>query len=86
MHTTAETCGLSERTFQRRLTECGLSHSGLVAETRVELAEQWLRNINRPITEIAFSLGYKDASNFTRNFRRINGLSPRAYRDNLMIS
>ena len=81
VHSAAEISGLSARTFQRRLAECGLSYSALVAEMRVELAEAWLRDADRPITEIAFALGYKDASNFTRNFRRINGVSPKAYRD-----
>lgn len=81
VHAAAEISGVSARTFQRRLGECGLSYSALVAETRVELAEDWLKDADRPITEIAFALGYRDASNFTRNFRRINGVSPRAYRD-----
>jgi len=47
----------------------------------VELAEDWLRDAERPITETAFAPGYWDTSNFTRNFQRINGVSPKACRD-----
>ena len=32
------------------------------------------------ITEIAYLLGFSDASNFTRAFRRWFGVSPRDYR------
>jgi len=81
--TAAEAAGMSVRTLRRRLAECGTTYSELVARTRIRLAERWLAAENRPITEIAFSLGYTDRSNFTRAFRRFNGLSPREYRQSL---
>jgi AraC-like DNA-binding protein len=33
-----------------------------------------------PITEIALALGYRDAGNFSRAFRRATGQSPRSFR------
>jgi len=41
----------------------------------------WLDRSDKPVTEIALALGYTDASNFARAFRRHTGLSPRAYRN-----
>lgn len=81
--TAAEASGMSARTFQRRLAECGAGFSTLVLEARITLSEQWLRETDRPITDIAHSLGYADSANFTRAFRRVNGLSPQAYRGSL---
>lgn len=78
--TAARACGMSVRTFQRRLAAIGLSYSRLVLEARIALSKRWLRERHRSITDIAHSLGYGDSANFTRAFRRLNGLSPRAYR------
>lgn len=83
VQTAAEVSGMSVRTFQRRLAEHGLSFSKLVLESRITLSERWLCEKDRPITDVALALGYNDSANFTRAFRRVNGLSPRAYRTNL---
>lgn len=80
VHTAAEASGMSVRTFQRRLTECGLVFSDLAREARVSLAERWLLEDGRSVQDVARSLGYTDPSNFTRAFRRLNGVPPRAFR------
>lgn len=80
IQTCAEVAGMSPRTLQRRLAEAGTSYSSLVQASRMRLAEQWLSASDRPIAEIAAALGYTDASNFARAFRREAGASPRAYR------
>jgi AraC-like DNA-binding protein len=49
----------------------------------MRLAARWLAHSDKPIAEIAFDLGYQDASNFTRAFRRQIGASPQAFRDNV---
>jgi AraC-like DNA-binding protein len=51
-----------------------------VRESRLRRACNWLENSDKTVTEIAFDLGYNDASNFTRAFRKLTGLSPSAYR------
>jgi len=81
--TAAGIIGLSTRTVQRRLAECGTCFSGLVAETRVAMASRWIQEGGRSIADIARGLGYHDAANFSRAFHRITGISPRAYRDDI---
>ncbi len=83
IHTAAEIVGLNPRTLQRRLAEFGTHFSGLVAERRVAIACRWIREGGRSFTDIARTLGYTDPANFSRAFRRIKGMSPRAYRDGL---
>ena len=38
------------------------------------------RQADRTITDIAFSVGFKDASHFTRAFKNTHGCCPREYR------
>ena len=77
----ADAACTSVRSFKRRLADCGTNYTDLVAETRTIMAERWLREGTRSVSEIASGLGYKDRSNFSRAFRRLNGMSPQAYRD-----
>lgn len=81
IETVAETLALSVRTLQRRLAEQGLTYSQVLADTRLRRAADWLENTDDPVAQIAFELGYTDASNFTRAFRRHTGVSPQAFRD-----
>ena len=52
-----------------------------MSETRLHHSRRWLEQTEKPILEIAMELGYRDASNFTRAFRRRLGISPQAFRD-----
>jgi AraC-like DNA-binding protein len=80
IETAAEAAGMSSRTLQRRLAEAGATYTGLVAASRFRLARAWLTESDMPVAEIAAVLGYTDASNFARAFRRQTGMSPLAYR------
>jgi AraC-like DNA-binding protein len=54
-----------------------------ILERRLEQATGLLadpRQAGRSVTEIAFSVGFKDASHFTRAFKSRHGLGPREYR------
>lgn len=75
----AEASGSSVRSFQRRLAEANLNYSDVVEQVRFDRAIQLLHN-NIQIIDIAGELGYKDAANFTRAFKRWTGVSPREYR------
>lgn len=58
-------------------------HTGL----RIHEAEQMLRATSDSISEISVKLGYQDPLYFSNVFKKITGLSPRSYRQNIgMIS
>lgn len=77
----AETLGLSRRSLQRGLAAYGVRYVELLASVRARRAAELLECTDRPVVEIAFELGYSDASNFTRAFRRQTGVSPTAFRE-----
>ncbi|MCC5809666.1 MAG: AraC family transcriptional regulator [Ectothiorhodospiraceae bacterium] len=68
------------RTLHRHLEMEGTNFRDLVAATRRELSERYLREGRLTIAEIAFLLGYSEASAFHRAFRRWTGYSPKAFR------
>lgn len=77
----AEMAGISVRSFQRKLSNLGLSYSGLLEAVRSENAAERLRNTDAKIIDVAFCSGYTDPAHFTRAFRRISGVTPRQFRD-----
>lgn len=72
----ARDLGLSDHTLQRRLADEATSFSGLVDETRRELAEQYLAEPDMPLVQIVYLLGYADQSNFFRACTRWFGAAP----------
>jgi len=79
----ASSAGMSVRTLQRRLGEQGLTYNKLVDDLRHELSLQYLEAREVSISEIAFLLGYSEASAFDRAFRRRSGVSPLEFRRRL---
>ncbi len=65
------------RLFKR---ETGVTPHRFLLETRVRRALPLLRETTRPVTEIAYEVGFGDLSNFINAFRRAIGRSPRQYR------
>jgi AraC-like DNA-binding protein len=76
----AEDLGLSSRTLQRHLCARGASFQELLEEVRRARAITLLIQGPDAIDRIAARLGYGDASNFRRAFRRWMGVSPTAFR------
>ena len=68
--------GFSARSFQRRLSEHGMSYHALTEETRRELAEGLLRDKRHSLAKIAFLTGFSEQSAFTRAFERWMGTPP----------
>ncbi len=61
----------------------GITPSEYVNRRRIAQAAFQLRMTARPVTEIAFDVGYENLSHFFHVFRRLNGTSPRIYRAHL---
>lgn len=76
----AEACGMSARTLIRRLRERGHSFQTLRDSARQERALQLLNSPGTTMREIASTLGFSDAANFSRAFKRWFGVPPTRYR------
>lgn len=73
---------VSERTLNRRLQEEGSSFRELKAIALAERAQLYLEQSLMSVESIAAELGYQDAANFRRAFKRSVGVSPQTYRQN----
>lgn len=68
--------GMSERTFARRLSDLDLTFKEILADCRRDMALKYLANLDISLKQIAFLLGYSDASAFTNAFKRWTGETP----------
>ncbi|MDH3351175.1 MAG: AraC family transcriptional regulator [Gammaproteobacteria bacterium] len=71
---------ISQRTLNRRLQAEDTSFRQLKSLALVSRARLYLRDTNYSVESIAEELGYKDAANFRRAFRKCEGCSPIEYR------
>jgi AraC-like DNA-binding protein len=78
--TAAEVTGVSRRTLQRHLSECGTSYSDILARARLGLATRRLEDSSYKVIDVAYDTGYSDPAHFTKAFRRWTGFNPQAYR------
>jgi len=76
----ARVLGTSRRSLQRDLATDGASFKGITDLVRRHLACDLLEQQRRSVGEIAFSLGFSEASAFHRAFRRWTGTTPQEYR------
>jgi len=79
----AEIAGSSVRTLQRRLSQYNLRYSELIHQLQIDYAKELLADDDLRTLDVAYAVGYQDASNFARAFRRIAGLSPQQYRSQM---
>jgi AraC-like DNA-binding protein len=76
----ARMLAVHRRTLNRRMETLHTSVHDVAEELRFEVARQLVGSTAMPLIEIAASLGYADASGFTRAFRRWSGSTPSAWR------
>lgn len=77
----AEIAGISVPHFNRRFRQLlRLSPMEYVLSLRIQEAQRQLVTTNRSIGEIAVATGFCDQSHFTKRFRKVNGMTPLAYR------
>lgn len=71
----ARALGTSERTARRRLADEGATFDALVQRVQREQAAELLAG-STPIHDIAFAIGFSDATAFSRAYRRWTGSAP----------
>ena len=85
--TVAQALGMSVRYLHALFHAEGTSPARWTTAQRLERASRQLSSPGqrgRTITEIAFGLGFKDGSHFTRTFKGRYGVSPREYRARML--
>lgn len=70
----------SERTLKRQLEGFGTSFRKLKLGVVDDIAKRSLAETSANVTEIALKLGYAETASFDRLFKKLNGLTPTAYR------
>jgi AraC-like DNA-binding protein len=58
----------------------GKNVSQVVNDYRIQEAKDRLRGTDDPITSIMYEAGFQTKSNFNREFLRVTGVTPRAFR------
>ncbi|WP_281648371.1 GlxA family transcriptional regulator [Parendozoicomonas sp. Alg238-R29] len=77
----AQAACLEGRTFIRRFhAATRLNPSEYLQQLRVSKARELMEQTRQNVEEIAWQVGYEDASAFRRVFQKITGLTPRDYR------
>ena len=61
----------------------GMTLTEYVNRQRIELAKGELKNTEKPVTEIAYAVGFQSLSPFNRSFLKYVGESPRQYRQHV---
>lgn len=74
--------GMSPSAFSRYFKKVmGKTFSRFVNELRVGRACRLLLETDQPIAAVAFDCGFNNLSNFNRRFRELQGVNPRAFRN-----
>ena len=76
----AEAMHVTPRTLMRKLGRENTAYKQILESLRREYAEQLLRDARLNVADVAEILGYREAANFTRAFKRWYGESPAAWR------
>lgn len=79
----ADLFSMHRRTLHRHLAAENLTFEQMVDEARQGMATNALAGSSMPLTQVALLLGYRDASAFSRAFRRWSGASPSEWRKNI---
>jgi AraC-like DNA-binding protein len=79
----AREMGYSPRNLQRKLKSIHSSYEQILDDLRARTARYYLRQPGLAVGEIAAIVGFKEASSFTRAFRRWSGITPMQYRKNV---
>ena len=79
----AESLHTTPRNLHRKLQKENTSFKVLLTEIRRELAQQYIKDRSKTLTEIAFLLGFSEVSSFSRAYKGWNGQPPSETRQTL---
>jgi len=81
LESAASEAGLSAFHFLRLFSQVlGVTPHQYLVRSRLRHAARLLADDDRPVTDVAFDVGFADLSNFVRTFHRAAGVSPRGFR------
>ncbi len=80
IETVAKHLHMTSRTLKRKLSGENTSFRKLADELRMQIAIKYLRDTELTIEDIAYSLGFNEAANFRRAFRRWTKATPLEFR------
>ncbi|MDF5733200.1 MAG: AraC family transcriptional regulator [Rhizonema sp. PD38] len=86
VETIAKRLGFVPRTLQRKLKETGTSYQELLNEMRRALSIHYLQEQHMTVSEVAFLLGFSEASAFYRAFKHWTGTTPSEFRRTLKLT
>jgi len=72
----AEKMHMTPRNMHRKLHKEETSFKQLLTEIRQELAQQYIKDRSKTLTEISFMLGFSEVSSFSRAYKGWNGHPP----------
>jgi transcriptional regulator GlxA family with amidase domain len=82
----ARRISVSARTVDRHLKKENLRFRDLAQQVRIQRACDLLGAPGATVAQVALSLGFSDAANFSRAFRRVSGVSPGQYQQRVARS
>jgi len=78
--TVSELCGMSPFRFSRSFREIyGITFQDFVVRYRILESCRLLESPSANVTDVAYAIGFNDASYFSRTFRRYVGMTPSSY-------
>ena len=78
----AKRCGMSREAMIRLFkSECGITPYQYLLQQRYNCAARLLKNSDLPIENICDTAGFKDRFHFSRQFKKLFGMPPAAYRN-----
>lgn len=77
----ADRCGTSSYHLSRAFKEYyGITFQDYIMRRRLDRAAELLHNASASVADVCWSVGFRDASYFTRMFHRHTGMTPSEYR------
>ena len=77
--------GISEKYFYQFWKEqTGETFATTLLHIRIDKAKEYLKQIDYTNEQIAVLTGFTTANTFYRNFQKLNGVTPKSYRDNYL--